>query len=99
VFLLMVVVIAGVVFAVAAVAAGQGGTLAPADHELAGPPVDPRSADLTTLTAARFPVCLRGYRMDAVDALIDRVGAELAARDAQIADLTARLSGGRQDRL
>jgi hypothetical protein len=93
VFVLMVVVVAAVVFVVAAVAAGQGGELPPADHELAGPPVDPNSADVSTLTAARFPVCLRGYRMDAVDALIDRMGAEIAARDARIAELTARLAG------
>jgi DivIVA domain-containing protein len=93
-FVLMVAVVAVVVFGVASVAAGQGATLGPADHELAGPAVDPASADLATLAAASFPVCLRGYRMDAVDALIDRLGAEIADRDARIDELTARLSGG-----
>jgi DivIVA domain-containing protein len=97
-FWLMLAVIAVVVFGVAAVAAGQGATLGPADHELAGPAVDPGSADLAELTAARFPVCLRGYRMDAVDALIDRLGAEIAERDARIDELTARLSGGLGER-
>jgi DivIVA domain-containing protein len=91
VFLLMVVVVALVVFAVAAVASGQGGTLGPADHEVPGPPIDPGSADLADLSAAAFPVCVRGYRMDAVDAVIDRLSAEIAARDARIADLTDRL--------
>jgi len=96
VFLLMVVVVALVVFAVAAVASGQGGTLGPADHEVPGPPVDPGSADLAELSTAAFPVCVRGYRMDAVDAVIDRLSAEIAARDAQIAELTDRL-GARRD--
>jgi hypothetical protein len=32
--------------------------------------------------------------MDAVDALIDRLGAEIADRDARIDELTARLPGG-----
>ncbi len=90
----MVAVVSVVVFGVAAVAAGQGATLGPADPELPGPAVDPGSADLAALQAARFPVCLRGYRMDAVDALIDRLGAEIAARDARIDELTARLLGG-----
>ncbi len=86
-FVLMVVVVAVVVFGITAVAAGQGGTLALtagdprplADHE--GPVV---AADLDGL---RFPVVLRGYRMDAVDAVLDRLGTELAARDERIAEL------------
>lgn len=86
-FWLMVVVVAVVVFATAAVAAGVGGTL----REPAG---DPRpltdhsgpigAADLETV---RFPVVLRGYRMDAVDAVLDRLAGEIAARDARIAEL------------
>ena len=90
-FLLMVAVVAVVVFAVAAVASGQGGSLSPVDHDVPGPPVDPNSADLDALSAAVFPVCVRGYRMDAVDAVIDRLSAEIAARDARIAELSDRL--------
>jgi DivIVA domain-containing protein len=88
-FWLMVLVVAVVVFAAAGVAAGAGGTLGTpagdpqplAEHD--GP------VGAAELGEVRFPVVLRGYRMDAVDAVLDRVGAELAARDARIAELEA----------
>jgi DivIVA domain-containing protein len=92
VFVLMVAVVAVVVFGVAAVAAGDGGTLEPPVRDLPGPPVDPGTADLAELSNARFPAVLRGYRMDAVDAVLDRVAGELAARDARIAALTEELA-------
>lgn len=90
-FALMVVVVAVVVFGTAAVAAGAGGTLGSAagdprplaDH--AGP-VQPQ--DLADL---RFPVTLRGYRMDAVDSVLDRLESEIAGRDARIAELEIAL--------
>lgn len=44
-----------------------------------------RAADLDTV---RFGITLRGYAMGQVDDLLDRVGAELAERDALIAELT-----------
>jgi DivIVA domain-containing protein len=91
VFFLMVAVIAVVVFGVAAVAAGQGGTLEPPVRDLPGPPVDPATADLAAVTGARFPVVLRGYRMDAVDAVLDRLTNEITAREALIAELTQEL--------
>lgn len=46
----------------------------------------------------RFPLALRGYRMSDVDAVLDRLAAELAARDRRIAELTeqpARHPAGR----
>jgi DivIVA domain-containing protein len=91
VFLIMVAVIAVVVFGVAAVAAGQGGTLAGPDLDPPGPPVDPRTAEIADLAGARFPMAVRGYRMDAVDAVLDRLNTELVARDERIAELTALL--------
>ena len=90
-FWLMVVVVAVVVFGTAAVAAGAGGTLGAAagdprplaDHE--GPV---HAADLAQV---RFPVTLRGYRMDAVDSVLDRLGEEIAGRDARIEELEIAL--------
>jgi DivIVA domain-containing protein len=83
-FWVMVVVVAVVVFGTAAVAAGAGGTLA-------GPAGDPRPlADLdgpvgpADIEAVRFPVVIRGYRMDAVDVTLARLADELADRDARI---------------
>lgn len=90
---LMVTVIAVVVFGVAAVAAGQGGTLSEVGRDprpLAGSEGPVRGADVADV---RFPVVLRGYRMDHVDAVLDRLGAELDARDARIAELEGRALG------
>ena len=86
-FWLMDIVVAAVVFGTAAVAAGVGGTLgavAPDPRPLAAAAGPLTPADLAEV---RFPVVLRGYRMDAVDAVLDRVGEELALRDARIREL------------
>lgn len=42
--------------------------------------------------SVRLPLALRGYRMAAVDEVLDRLAAELALRDAQIRDLQGRRS-------
>lgn len=92
-FYVMLVVVAVVVFGITAVAAGQGGTLALSAGDprpLAGHEGPVTAADLDGL---RFPVVLRGYRMDAVDAVLDRLGAELEARDARITELSGGLHG------
>lgn len=83
----MVVVVAFVVFGVAAVAAGQGGAMAPAypdRPDLALPPGPLGPGDLAGL---RFAVGFRGYRMDEVDRVLDRVITELGAKEARIAEL------------
>ncbi|MFD5182142.1 DivIVA domain-containing protein [Streptomyces sp. NPDC058372] len=43
--------------------------------------------------ALRFPVALRGYRMTEVDDALSRLGAELAERDARIAELESARAG------
>ncbi|MBB1255433.1 DivIVA domain-containing protein [Streptomyces alkaliterrae] len=43
----------------------------------------------------RLPLAPRGYRMGEVDDVLDRLGAELAIRDARIAELEATLAGDR----
>jgi len=40
----------------------------------------------------RFAVGLRGYRMDEVDDVLDRLAAEVDQRDARISELEARLA-------
>ncbi|AXK36183.1 DivIVA domain-containing protein [Streptomyces armeniacus] len=47
-------------------------------------------ADVETL---RLPLAARGYRMREVDDVLDRLGAELAERDARIAELESALAG------
>ena len=82
--LLAIVVVAGI----AVVAAGRGTGLEPAATDRPGPwlPAD-RSMRPEDLDAVRFSVVVRGYRMDEVDAVLDRLRAELADRDRRIADL------------
>jgi DivIVA domain-containing protein len=43
------------------------------------------------VAGARFSVALRGYRMDEVDAALDRVLDELRERDREVAALRSRL--------
>ena len=40
----------------------------------------------------RFAVGVRGYRMDEVDDVLDRLSVEVAERDARIAELEQRLA-------
>jgi DivIVA domain-containing protein len=93
VFWVMVVVIGVIVFGVAAVAAGRGGTMGEVypDRPDAPLPWDRplRAGDLDGL---RFSVAFRGYRMDEVDDLLDRVASELEARDKRVAELDWQLT-------
>ncbi|GAA2401272.1 DivIVA domain-containing protein [Streptomyces glaucosporus] len=98
-FLLIALVV--VVTAVAlAVVGGDGpgrtatGGLAdvPPDRLVAWLPSD-RPVNRGDLEALRLPVAARGYRMADVDDVLDRLGAELAERDARIAELEASLAG------
>ena len=55
-----------------------------ADLDLPAGPV--RAEDLATL---RFSLAPRGYRMDQVDEVLDRLAAELADRDRRLAEMAA----------
>ncbi|MEN3583209.1 DivIVA domain-containing protein [Streptomyces sp. ZYX-F-203] len=96
-FLFLVVALVIVVAVVAVVVVGGGtGPLpeaAPERRVDALPSHRPlRRADVEGL---RFPLVLRGYRMPEVDGALDRLAAELAERDARIADLESALAGAR----
>jgi DivIVA domain-containing protein len=86
--LLALAVIAGI----ALVAAGRGDALLTARPDR--PPLKLPTRPLTgaDLAELRFAVGLRGYRMDEVDSVLDRLADELAARDAQITALTERVA-------
>ncbi|GGX56946.1 DivIVA domain-containing protein [Streptomyces minutiscleroticus] len=96
--LALVVVVGAVTLSV--VGGGESGALpeAPpervADHLPEHRPVN--RADVETL---RFPLTVRGYRMADVDDALGRLGAELAERDARIADLESALAGARAARV
>lgn len=89
--LLLLLVIA-VVVGIGVVAAGHGDGLpdAPPDRGGALLPVGPMGPD--DVVALHFSVGLRGYRMDEVDDVLDRLTGELAARDRRVAELEGRVA-------
>lgn len=74
----------------------------PATEQLAPAPPDrtpwalPAQRPMTTddVSRLKLPVTLRGYRFAETDAVLDRLGEEIAHRDAVIATLQAQLAGG-----
>lgn len=89
--LLLVLLALGVVGVVGAVAAGAvTGGLAPVAHDRPAPALPPGPLGAADVAGVRFSTALRGYRMDEVDAVLDRLREELAARDALLAEATAR---------
>ncbi|WP_051731597.1 DivIVA domain-containing protein [Kitasatospora phosalacinea] len=89
-FVVIVIAMALVVGGAAVVALGGGGTLPEAEHDrLAVRLPQDRALSRTDVDELRLPMALRGYRMDEVDDVLDRLGAELALRDARIAELEA----------
>lgn len=98
-FLFLVVALAVVVAAVtlAVVGGGEGdGPLPEVAPERLQDPLPPdRPVDRADVDALRFPLAARGYRMADVDDALNRLAAELAERDARIADLESALAGAR----
>ena len=89
--LVLTLLIMAVVAVVAAVAAGRiaGGLDAPASS-LPGRGLPEGPVDVAALDRVRFSPALRGYRMDEVDDVLDRLTAELRRRDEEIAWLRSR---------
>ncbi|WP_432894561.1 DivIVA domain-containing protein [Kribbella sp. CA-245084] len=84
-FGLIVVVLIG---AVAVVASGRWGAMSTAYDDRPDMTVPARQVLTSTdIESARFAVGVRGYRMDEVDTLLERVAKEVAERDRRIADL------------
>ncbi|MER5769247.1 DivIVA domain-containing protein [Streptomyces sp. NPDC001985] len=88
----MVVVVGAVTLAV--VGGGDGAALPEAgpDRVIDPLPVN-RPVGRADVEAVRLPVTVRGYRMAEVDDVLGRLGAELAERDARIAELESALAG------
>jgi DivIVA domain-containing protein len=85
--------VAVVALGVAAVVASGGGGSMPKDpvRDTYAMAVSDDPLDGGAVRSLRFGVALRGYAMDQVDAVLDRLAAELDARDARIAELTTQL--------
>ena len=88
----MVVVVAAVTLAV--VGGGDRALLPETTPEqLVDPLPETRPVGRADVDALRLPVGVRGYRMADVDDVLGRLGAELAERDARIAELESALAG------
>lgn len=96
----LVVVIAAITLAVVGSLDGDGrgdavrGGLADAPPDRLHEPLPAsRAVGRADVDALRLPTAARGYRMQDVDDVLDRLGAELAERDARIAELESALAG------
>ncbi|MFD7030861.1 DivIVA domain-containing protein [Streptomyces sp. NPDC059917] len=84
----LVVVVAGVTLAV--IGGGSEAVLPEVDPEIVADGLpETRPVVREDIDALRLPVAPRGYRMAEVDDVLTRLGAELAERDARIAELEA----------
>ncbi|GAA1246211.1 hypothetical protein GCM10009665_41380 [Kitasatospora nipponensis] len=93
-FWVIVVAMAVVVGGAALVALGGGGSLPEAVHDrIAARLPQERPLNRHDVDGIRLPMAVRGYRMDEVDDVLDRLGAELAYRDSRIAELEAAVAG------
>jgi DivIVA domain-containing protein len=91
-YILTLLVVGGALFLAASFAFGRGEEMAPVLPE--GTPVelpDDRLARGDDLRALKLSVALRGYRMDEVDWLLDRLSEQLDSRDREIARLRSVL--------
>jgi DivIVA domain-containing protein len=84
VLVLEVLLAAAVVFAIVAFAAGRVEGMAPAPPDASPRPLPEGPLRPEQLPDLRFALAFRGYRMADVDAFVERVGVELAERDAEI---------------
>ena len=87
VLVLLALVVVGVVGAVAA-GVVTGGLAAPT-HDRASTPLPAGRLSAGDVGALRLATGLRGYRMDEVDAALDRLREELALREAELERLAA----------
>jgi DivIVA domain-containing protein len=98
--LVVVLVIAGLVFGVITLLAGDDPGLAPVDPDgRARPLPNDRSLHENDLADVRFDVALRGYRMTQVDRVLRRTAYDLGYKDEMIAVLEAEVAALREGRL
>lgn len=85
VWVITALTVAAALFAVAAAISGRADLMAEMPPD-AVPPALPQDRPLRAedVTGARFDRAFRGYRMDQVDVVLDRLAAELATRDGPI---------------
>ena len=93
-----IAVIAVAALGVAAMAAAGGmGQMSPQPvHDTYRQDLPNRPLTAEDIRTLRFGVTLRGYAMAQVDDVLERLGREIAERDAEIAALRAAMDGGQR---
>jgi DivIVA domain-containing protein len=86
-YIVFVVVAAVVVFAVAAAAVGHGDGLEEPFPDMERPYLPDGKVEPVDIDDVHFAVAFRGYRMDQVDSVLDRLAEELIKRDQHISRL------------
>jgi DivIVA domain-containing protein len=87
VLVLAVLLLAALLFGVAAVSVGHGSPLSDAEPDRRPPVLAGRGVGAEDVQGLRFTMAMRGYRMDEVDAVLDRLAGELSVRDAELSRL------------
>ncbi|HEX6233642.1 MAG TPA: DivIVA domain-containing protein [Jiangellaceae bacterium] len=86
-YIVFVVVAAVVVFAVAAAAVGHGDGLEEPFPDMERPYLPDGRVEPVDIDDVHFAVAFRGYRMEQVDTVLDRLAEELIKRDQHISRL------------
>ena len=91
---MLLLVVLAVIGGIAVVATGRWGGLPDVEPERSprGELAADGEVDRPAVDGLRFSLALRGYRMDEVDDVLDRLAAEVDARDARIDELESRLA-------
>ena len=87
-WIIAVVAIAALGVAAVAAAGGVGEMSREPVHDVYRQQLPPGPLSADDVRSARFAMALRGYAMDQVDDLLERLAAEIAERDARIAALS-----------
>ena len=97
--LVLLLVVLAVIGGIAVVATGRWGALPDAEPERSprGELAVDGELDRAAVDGLRFTLALRGYRMDEVDDVLDRLVDELDQRGQRIAELEQRLGEERVD--
>ncbi len=91
---MLLLVVLAVIGGIAVVATGRWGGLPDPEPERSprGELAADREVDRPAVDGLRFSLALRGYRMDEVDDVLDRLVDELDRRGERISELEARLA-------
>ena len=89
IYLLVMVLVAAVVFLLAAVVFGRGEELAPLPPGSSPTRLPVRDITGDDVQAVKFQLVLRGYKMSEVDWVVRRLGEEIDTLRGQVAELEA----------